>query len=152
VASTSLSTRSMLPEARGASAAAKGDDGFRAPLGVGPRRVRALEVPDVARFAVPRIDAPRRRGPLEPGAHWAGTFSLFLLPRGCSRRFAPELVPAAAEEAEGSIGLGVVEEEMAQEEEGEVPEVSRRPYLRARPASLHQISAREPKRWRSALQ
>jgi hypothetical protein len=59
-----------------------------------------------------------------------GTFSLFLLPRGRPRCFAPELVPAAAEEAEGSIGLGVVEEEMAQKEEGEVPEVSRRPYLR----------------------
>jgi hypothetical protein len=35
-----------------------------------------------------------------------------------------------AEEAEGSIGLGVIEEEMALEEEGEVSEVSRRPYLR----------------------
>jgi hypothetical protein len=33
----------------------------------------------------------------------------------------------AAEEVEGSIGLGVVEEEVALEEEGEVPEVSRRP-------------------------
>jgi hypothetical protein len=33
-------------------------------------------------------------------------------------------------EAEGSIGLGVVEEEVTLEEEGEVPEVSRRPYLR----------------------
>jgi hypothetical protein len=129
-ASTSLSTRSMLPEARGAGAAAKGDGAFRAPLGVGPRRVRALEVPGAVRFAVPRIGAPRRRGPPAPGAHRVGTFSLFLLPRGRSRRFAPELVPAAAEEAEGSIGLGIVEEEMAQEEEGEVPEVSRRPYLR----------------------
>jgi hypothetical protein len=35
-----------------------------------------------------------------------------------------------AEEAEGSIGLGSVEEEVALEEEGEVPEVSRRLYLR----------------------
>jgi hypothetical protein len=34
------------------------------------------------------------------------------------------------EEAEGSIGLGSVEEEVALEEEGEVPEVSRRLYLR----------------------
>jgi hypothetical protein len=34
------------------------------------------------------------------------------------------------EEAEGSIGLGSMEEEVALEEEGEVPEVSRRPYLR----------------------
>jgi hypothetical protein len=53
-----------------------------------------------------------------------------LLPGGHPWRFAPELVLAAAEEAEGSISLGVVEEEMALEEEGEVPEVSRRPYLR----------------------
>jgi hypothetical protein len=36
VASTSLSTRSMLPEARGAGAAAKGDGAFRAPPGAGP--------------------------------------------------------------------------------------------------------------------
>jgi hypothetical protein len=64
------------------------------------------------------------------GAHRAGTFSLFLLPGGCPRRFAPELVPAAVEEAEGSIGSGVVEEEVALEEEGKVPKVSRRPYLR----------------------
>jgi hypothetical protein len=33
------------------------------------------------------------------------------------------------EEAEGSIGLGVIKEEVALEEEGEVPEVLRRPYL-----------------------
>jgi hypothetical protein len=118
----------MLPEAQGAGA--KGDGAFRAPPDAGPRRVRALEVPGAARFTVPRIGAPRRKGPPAPGAHRAGTFSLFLLPGGRPRRFAPELVPAAAEEAEGSIGLGVVEEEVALEEEGEVPEVSRRPYLR----------------------
>jgi hypothetical protein len=55
---------------------------------------------------------------------------LFLLPGGCPRRFAPEPDSAAAEEAEGSIGLGSVEEEVVLEEEGEVPEVSRRLYLR----------------------
>jgi hypothetical protein len=55
---------------------------------------------------------------------------LFLLPGGRPRCFTPELIPAAAEEAEGSISLGVVEEEVALEEEGEVPEVSRRLYLR----------------------
>jgi hypothetical protein len=33
-----------------------------------------------------------------------------------------------AEEAEGSIGLGSIEEEVALEEEGEVPKVSRRLY------------------------
>jgi hypothetical protein len=120
----------MLPEARGAGTTAKGDGAFGAPPGARPRRVWALEVPGAARFAVPRIGAPRRRGPPAPGAHRAGTFSLFLLPGGHPRCFAPELVPAAVEEAEGSIGLGVVEEEMALEEEGEVPEVSRRPYLR----------------------
>jgi hypothetical protein len=31
------------------------------PPGAGPRRVRALEVPGVARFTVPRIGAPRRK-------------------------------------------------------------------------------------------
>jgi hypothetical protein len=55
---------------------------------------------------------------------------LFLLPWGRPRRFAPELDPAAAEEAEGSICLGGIEEEVALDEEGEVPEVSRRLYLR----------------------
>jgi hypothetical protein len=84
----------------------------------------------VARFSVPRISALRRKRPPAPGAHRAGTFSLFLLHGGRPRHFAPELVPAAAEEAKGSIGLGVIEEEMALEEEGEVPEVLRRPYLR----------------------
>jgi hypothetical protein len=42
-----------------------------------------------------------------------------LLPRGHPWRFAPELDSAAAEEVEGSIGLGSVEEEVALEEEGE---------------------------------
>jgi hypothetical protein len=55
---------------------------------------------------------------------------LFLLPGGRPRRFIPELDPAAAEEAEGSIAWGSVEEEVAPEEEGEVPKVSRRLYLR----------------------
>jgi hypothetical protein len=86
----------MLPEARGADAAARGDDTFIAPPGAGPRRVRELEVPGAARFAVPRMGAPRRKGPPAPGTHRAGTFSLFLLPGGRPRRFAPELVPAAA--------------------------------------------------------
>jgi hypothetical protein len=40
------------------------------------------------------------------------------------------------EEAEGSIGLGSIEEEVALEEEGEVPEVSRRLYLRGE-AGVH---------------
>jgi hypothetical protein len=35
-----------------------------------------------------------------------------------------------AEEAEGSIGLGVIKEEVALEEEDEVPKVLRRLYLR----------------------
>jgi hypothetical protein len=71
-----------------------------------------------------------RRGPLVPGVHRAGIFALFLLPGGRPWRFAPELDPTTAEEVEGSICLGSVEEEVALEEEREVPEVSRRLYLR----------------------
>jgi hypothetical protein len=71
-----------------------------------------------------------RRGPPAPDVHQAGIFALFPLPRGHPRRFTPDLDPAAAEEAEGSISLGSVGEEVALEEEGEVPEVSRRLYLR----------------------
>jgi hypothetical protein len=70
-----------------------------------------------------------RRGPLALGVYQAGIFTLFLLPGGRPRHFTPELDPAATEEAEGSICLGSVEEEVALEEEGEVPEVSRRLYL-----------------------
>jgi hypothetical protein len=71
-----------------------------------------------------------RRGPPAPGVHRAGIFTLFLLPEGRPRRFAPELDPVAAVEAEGSICFGGIEEEVALKEEGEVPEVSRRLYLR----------------------
>jgi hypothetical protein len=59
-----------------------------------------------------------------------GIFALFLLPGGHPRRFTPELDSAVAEEAEGSMGSGSIEEEVALDEEGEVPEVSRRLYLR----------------------
>jgi hypothetical protein len=55
---------------------------------------------------------------------------LFLLPGGRPRHFVPEPDPAAAEEAEGSIAWGSVEEEVALEEEGEVPEVSRRLHFK----------------------
>jgi hypothetical protein len=55
---------------------------------------------------------------------------LFLLPGGRPRGFTPELNPAAAEQVEGSICLGSIEEEVALEEEGEVPEVSRRLHLK----------------------
>jgi hypothetical protein len=78
----------MLPRARGAGVAASGDDEFRAPLGVGPLRVRTPEVPEAALV------------------HRAGIFTLFPLPGGHPRRFAPELDPAAVKEAEGSISLG----------------------------------------------
>jgi hypothetical protein len=82
-------------------------------------------------------------GPPAPGVHRAGIFALFLLPRGRPRRFAPELIPAAAEEAKGSIVLGGIEEEVAQEEEGEVPEVPRRLYLRgAAGVAASKLSAR----------
>jgi hypothetical protein len=67
---------------------------------------------------------------LVPGVHRAGIFAFFLLPGGHPRCFTPELDPAAAEEAEGSICLGSVEEAVTLGEEGEVPEVSRRLYLR----------------------
>jgi hypothetical protein len=65
-----------------------------------------------------------------PGIYRAGIFALFLLPGGRPRRFTPELDPAAAEEVEGSICLGSVEEEVALEEEGEVSEVLRRLHLK----------------------
>jgi hypothetical protein len=55
---------------------------------------------------------------------------MFLLPEGHPRRFIPERDPAAAEEAKGSIAWGSVAEEVALEEEGEVPEVSRRLHLK----------------------
>jgi hypothetical protein len=71
-----------------------------------------------------------RRGPPVPGVHLAGIFAMFLLPGGRPRRFTPELDPAVVEEVLGSICLGGVEEEVALEEEGEVPEVSRSLYLR----------------------
>jgi hypothetical protein len=79
----------MLPEARGAGTATTGDGAFRAPLGAGPRRVNALEVPGAARFASPCIDAPMRRGPPALGVHWAGTFALFLLPGGARGALSP---------------------------------------------------------------
>jgi hypothetical protein len=47
-ASTSQSTRSMLPGERGAIAAAIGDDTFRASPGAGPQRVKAPEAPGMA--------------------------------------------------------------------------------------------------------
>jgi hypothetical protein len=93
----------MLPKVRGAGATATGDGAFRAPPGAGPRRVKALEAPEVAQFALPSIGAPMRRRPPAPGVHWAGTSALFLLPGGRPWRFLPELDPVVAEEAEGSI-------------------------------------------------
>jgi hypothetical protein len=97
----------MLPGARGAGAAASGDGKFIAPPGAGPLRVRAPEVPKKARFASSCLGAPMRRGPLASGVHWAMIFALFPLPGWRPRRFAPELDPAAATEAKGSISLGV---------------------------------------------
>jgi hypothetical protein len=82
VASTSRSTRSMLPGERGAGAAAISDGTFRAPPGAGPLRVKALEAPGAARFASSCLGAPMRRGPPAPGIHRAGIFALFLLPGG----------------------------------------------------------------------
>jgi hypothetical protein len=87
----------MLPEERGAGAAASGDGEFRAEL----RRVRTPEVPGAAWLASSGLSAPMRRGPPAPGVHRAGTFSLFLLPGGRPRRFVLELGPAAEESQEG---------------------------------------------------
>jgi hypothetical protein len=95
----------MLPEARGVGAATSGDGEFRAPPRAGPLRVRAPEVPEAARFASSYLGAPMRRGPLALGVHRAGIFTLFPLPMGCPWCLAPELGPAAATEAEGSINL-----------------------------------------------
>jgi hypothetical protein len=107
VASTSRRARSTLPEVWGAGAITNGDGEFRAPLPAGPRRVKVREAPAAARLASSCHGAPMRRGPPVPEAHGAGVFALFLLPRGRPRRFAPELDPAAAEELEGSMSLGV---------------------------------------------
>jgi hypothetical protein len=98
----------MLPGERGAGAAATGDGAFIAPPGARPRRVKALEAPGAARFASSCLGALMRRGPPAPGVHRAGIFALFLLPEGRPRRFIPELDPAAAEEAEGSIAWGTL--------------------------------------------
>jgi hypothetical protein len=62
VASTSWSTQSMLPEERGAGAATTSDGTFKAPPCTGPRRVKALEAPGVARFASSCLGAPMCRG------------------------------------------------------------------------------------------
>jgi hypothetical protein len=98
----------MLPADRGAgNAATIGDSAARAPLGAGPRRVKALEVPGAAQFSVPCAGAPMRRGPPALGTPMAATFGLLRLPRGCPCRFvhAPEDL-AAAEEVEGSMAQG----------------------------------------------
>jgi hypothetical protein len=96
----------MLPEVRGAGTAASGDGEFRAPPRTGPLRVRAPEVPEAARLALPYLSVPMRKGPPTLGVHWVGIFAFFPLPRGRSRRFAPELDLAAAEELEGSMSSG----------------------------------------------
>jgi hypothetical protein len=106
VSSTSQSTRSI-PGERGAGAAATSDGAFRAPPGAGPRWIKALEAPEVTRFALSCLDAPMRRGP-PSGGDRAGIFALFLLPGGRPRCFTPEIDPAAAEEAEGSIAWGAL--------------------------------------------
>jgi hypothetical protein len=79
---------------------------FIAPPGAGSLRVRAPEVPEEARFASSCLGAPMQRGPPVPGVHRARIFALFQLPGGRPWHFAPELDPAAATEAEGSISLG----------------------------------------------
>jgi hypothetical protein len=61
----------------------------------------------VVQFSTPHTGAPMRRGPPAPGAPTAGTFSLFLLPKGHPRHFFPGPEdPAAVEEEEGCMALG----------------------------------------------
>jgi hypothetical protein len=96
----------MLPKARGAGAAARGNGEFKAPPCVGPLRVRAPEVPEAARIASLYLGTPMRRGPLALGVHWAGIFVPLPLPGGRPRRFVPELGPVAAAELEGSMARG----------------------------------------------
>jgi hypothetical protein len=110
-ASTSQRTRSTLPEAWGAGAAASDNGEFRAPPRAGPLRARAPEVPEAARIASPCLGSQMQRGPPAPGIHWAGIFALFPLPGGRPRRFAPELGPAAVTELEGSMGSGARKQE-----------------------------------------
>jgi hypothetical protein len=98
----------MLPAERGADiAATSGDGAAKAPPGAGPRRVRAEEALGAARFSVPRTGALMHRGPLAPGTPTAGTFGLFLLPKGRPRRLFPGPEhPAAVEEEDGSMAHG----------------------------------------------
>jgi hypothetical protein len=57
----------MLPVERGASiVATSGDGAFRAPPGAGPRRVKAMEVPEAARFSMPYDEVTRHHGGLTP--------------------------------------------------------------------------------------
>jgi hypothetical protein len=102
MASASRSARSMLPMERGADiAATSGGGAVKAPPGAGPRRVKAEEALGAGQFSAPRAGTPMRRGPLAPGAPTAGTFGLFLLPKGHPRCFFPKPEdPAVAEEEE----------------------------------------------------
>jgi hypothetical protein len=52
------------------------------------------------------------------------------LNKWCKNKHGASKIMDTLETYQGSIGLGGVEEEVALEEEGEVPEVSRRLYLR----------------------
>jgi hypothetical protein len=142
----------MLPAEWGACiATAIGDGMFRAPPGAGPQRVKAMEVPGVARFTVPCIGARMRRGPPAPGVHRARTFGLFLLPRG---RLHPRACRSGSDRGgRGIHGSGKIsEEEVVLEEVSEVPRASRRLHLKARSVSNYQVLARESKRRCSALQ
>jgi hypothetical protein len=106
------------------------------------------------RGSTARLALPRRAD--AEGATGAGCppgWDLRLVPIawGASTALRPRARP-------GGGGVGRVHElrgeeaGVALEEGGEVPKVSRRTYLRGRPASMLQILARESKHWRSALQ
>jgi hypothetical protein len=98
----------MLLAKQGADIAATRSGGIaKAPPGARPRRVRAEEALGVVRFSTPCAGAPMRRAPPAPGAPMAGTFGLFLLPKGRPRCFFPRPEdPTAAEEEEGSMAQG----------------------------------------------
>jgi hypothetical protein len=94
---------------QGGIAAARGDGAAKAPRVARSQRIRAKEALRAARFSLPRTGTPVRRGPPAPDAPMAGSFGLFLLPRGHPRRFFPMAVdPVTVEEEEGSMALGVL--------------------------------------------
>jgi hypothetical protein len=85
-----------------------------------------------------------RRGPPALGAPMAGSFGLFLLPRGRPRCFFPVVVdPAVAEEEEGSMALGsslsLLRWRSSTGGKWSVEEVERVQFKEGRPASKRHV-------------